>query len=79
VNGSQTNNSIVQSGAAYVFVRSGTTWRQQAYLKSAYPVVGGEFGYSLAFSGETVAIGSVGAGAVDVFARSGTNWSHQRS
>jgi hypothetical protein len=33
VNGNQSNNSSANSGAAYVFVRSGTTWSQQAYLK----------------------------------------------
>ena len=30
VNGDQNDNSAVNSGAAYVFVRSGTTWTQQA-------------------------------------------------
>ena len=37
VNGNQSDNSAGQSGAAYVFVRSGTTWIQQAYLKPATP------------------------------------------
>lgn len=31
VNGNQTDNSASNSGAAYVFIRSGTTWTQQAY------------------------------------------------
>jgi hypothetical protein len=51
------------SGAAYVFVRSGGVWSQQAYLKP--PVVGTtragagyEFGWSVAISGDTVAVGA---------------------
>lgn len=35
VNGNQDDNSASESGAAYVFVRSGTTWSQQAYLKAS--------------------------------------------
>src|SRR5689334_1668381 len=35
VNGNQTNNSAFQSGAAYVFVRDGSSWSQQAYLKAS--------------------------------------------
>src|SRR5204863_394232 len=35
VNGTQANNSSFGAGAAYVFVRSGTTWTQQAYLKAS--------------------------------------------
>lgn len=35
VNGNQADNSAAQAGAAYVFVRSGTTWTQQAYLKAS--------------------------------------------
>ena len=33
VNGDQTDNSSFNSGAAYVFVRTGSVWSQQAYLK----------------------------------------------
>jgi hypothetical protein len=35
VNGNQNNNSADGSGAAYVFVRNGTNWTQQAYLKAS--------------------------------------------
>ena len=34
VNGTQSDNSAINSGAAYVFVRSSGTWTQQAYLKA---------------------------------------------
>ncbi|MEM9116163.1 MAG: FG-GAP repeat protein, partial [Myxococcota bacterium] len=35
VNGDQANNDALNSGAVYVFTRSGTTWRQEAYLKAS--------------------------------------------
>ena len=35
VNGNQNNNSAQDTGAAYVFVRNGTNWTQQAYLKAS--------------------------------------------
>jgi len=35
VNGNQVDNSANWAGAAYVFVRNGTTWTQQAYLKAS--------------------------------------------
>ena len=46
------------SGAAYVFVRSGTTWTQQAYLKASQVNEGDNFGYSVAVSGDTVVVGA---------------------
>jgi hypothetical protein len=59
VGGDQADNSIWQAGAAYVFSRSGTTWTQIAYLKSAIAATA-QFGYSSAISsdGATVAIGA---------------------
>jgi hypothetical protein len=36
---SMPNESASGSGAAYVFVRSGTTWSQQAYLKASNQLV----------------------------------------
>ncbi|MFL2553877.1 MAG: integrin [Candidatus Rariloculaceae bacterium] len=35
INGDQNDDSIGQSGAAYVFVRNGTTWTQEAYIKAS--------------------------------------------
>jgi endonuclease/exonuclease/phosphatase family metal-dependent hydrolase len=48
----------VQAGAVYVFVRSGTTWSQQAYLKASNAEASDHFGYSVAISGETVVVGA---------------------
>jgi hypothetical protein len=58
VNGDETDNSEVGSGAAYVFVRTGTTWTQQAYLKASNTEADDQFGHSVAVSGDTVVIGA---------------------
>ena len=41
VNGNQSNNSAAGSGAVYIFVRNGTNWSQQAYLKASNTGAGG--------------------------------------
>jgi hypothetical protein len=58
VNGNQSNNSALNSGAAYVFVKNGTNWTQQAYLKASNTEAGDVFGYSVSVSGDTVVIGA---------------------
>ncbi len=58
VNGNQADNSAVVSGAAYVFVRSGGVWSQQAYIKASNTGVGDSFGDSVAVSGDTVVVGA---------------------
>jgi hypothetical protein len=69
------------SGAAYVFTRSGSTWSQQAYLKASNPGSNDFFGGSVAISGNTIAVGAYGeavqSGAAYVFTRSGGAWSQQ--
>ncbi len=72
-------------GSAYVFVRSGTNWTQQAQLTASDAAAGDDFGISVAVSGDTVVVGAylddVGAntnqGSAYVFVRSGTNWTQQ--
>ena len=61
VGGNQASNSIPESGAAYVFVRAGTTWSQQAYIKASNTGGGDELGWSVALTanGDTVAVGAV--------------------
>jgi hypothetical protein len=73
-----TVGGIPQQGAAYVFVRSGSTWIQQAKLsvgnefKSGYD----NFGYSVAISGNTLIVGAPHSlrGKAYVFERSGGVW-----
>jgi hypothetical protein len=71
-------------GAAWVFVRSGSTWVQQGEkLIAAGESGAGEFGWSVALSadGATALIGGHeddgGLGAAWVFARSGATWAQQ--
>jgi hypothetical protein len=64
VNGDQSNNSAVNSGAAYVFVRSGTNWSQQAYLKASNTGVNDLFGGAVAVSGDTAVVGAVGESSI---------------
>jgi len=58
VNGNQSNNSAANSGAVYVFVRSGTSWFQQAYLKAFNTGEFDRFGISVGVSGDTVVVGA---------------------
>ncbi len=60
VNGNETNDSAFQSGAVYVFVRNGSNWIQQAYLKASNTGAGDEFGFSVAISGDTIVVGAYG-------------------
>jgi hypothetical protein len=70
-----------RTGAAYVFTGSGSTWTQQAKLTATRGIAGDEFGFSVALSGITAAVGAInnnaGAGAAYVFTRSGTIWTQQ--
>src|SRR5262249_6428205 len=82
VNGDQANNSSIQSGAAYVFVRGDAGWSQQAYLKASNTGIGDHFGHAVAILGDTIVVGapfegSIATGAAYVFVRNGTVWSQQ--
>ena len=64
VNGNPNDRNCPASGAVYVFIRTGATWSQQAYLKASaqtqIPGVGfvGAFGSSIGLSGDTLAVGA---------------------
>ena len=72
-------------GAAYVFVRSGAAWSQQAELTASDGATGDDFGVSVALSGDTALVGApykqIGAnadqGAAYIFVRAGAAWSQQ--
>lgn len=76
INGDQTDNSVTGAGAVYVFQRSGTTWSQQAYVKSSITPSHG-FGYYVALSGNTLAATATNDVSVFVFQRTGTTWTQQ--
>ncbi|MEM7181228.1 MAG: putative Ig domain-containing protein [Spirochaetota bacterium] len=52
------DNTAGAAGAAYVFQRTGTTWTQQAYLKASNAEADDRFGYRVANSGDTIAVGA---------------------
>jgi hypothetical protein len=54
VGGTQSDNSATDSGAAYVFIRSGGVWSQEAYLKASNTETNDYFGYSVSISGDTI-------------------------
>ncbi|WP_052702324.1 FG-GAP repeat protein [Marinomonas sp. S3726] len=60
LNGDQNDNSQNKSGAVYTFVRNGTVWSQQAYLKASNTDKGDKFGeaVSLAADGSILAVGA---------------------
>ncbi len=58
VDGSELDGSAPSAGAAYVFVRSGVAWSQQAYLKAPNSDAGDEFGAAVAISGDTILVGA---------------------
>ncbi|MGC1378892.1 MAG: hypothetical protein WA821_21855, partial [Anaerolineales bacterium] len=59
-NGDQADNSAPNAGAVYVFTRSGATWSQQAYVKASNTYPSNWFGWSVAVSGDTLAVGALG-------------------
>ena len=76
--------SGLHEGAAYVFVRSGAAWTQQAKLDASDGLDGAQFGGSVAVSADTVVVGASydnhaagNAGSVYVFVRNGGAWTQQ--
>ena len=75
------------TGSAYVFTRSGSTWTQQAKLTASDGATGDRFAINMAISrnGSYIIVGANGendngtnAGAAYVFKRSGSTWTQQR-
>jgi len=75
----------VNSGSAYVFTRSGSTWTQQAKLTASDPTASDQFGESVSISGDTIIVGAPNdgndgkddSGSAYVFTRSGSTWTQQ--
>ncbi len=65
IDADQSDNSVNESGAVYLFTRSGETWSQAAYIKASNTgdiLDGDTFGYSIGLSGDgnTLAVGAPG-------------------
>jgi hypothetical protein len=58
--GNQADNTAGESGAVYLFSRTGTTWAQEAYVKASNTGDGDQFGYSVSLSsdGTRLAVGA---------------------
>ncbi|MDM8540185.1 FG-GAP repeat protein [Desulfococcaceae bacterium HSG9] len=72
------------SGAVYIFYRSGATWTQQAKLTASNALANDRFGYAAAISGDYAVVGADGdddngndSGSAYIFYRSGTSWTQQ--
>lgn len=74
------------TGAAYLFVRSGASWRQLQKLVPTDASAGSHFGASVAISGGTVVVGAPAqasgafaeVGAAYVYGRASSTWALQR-
>lgn len=87
--GARTNGTWgAQTGSAYVFVRDGTTWTEQAKLTASDQGKYDNFGAAVAIEGDMILIGAPGEdyplpgsgqdrGAAYVFVRTGTAWTQQ--
>ncbi len=74
----------IDSGSAYMFKRTGTTWEQEAKLNASDGVWYDFFGYSVSIDGDTALIGARGdddngrwSGSAYVFKRTGTTWEQE--
>jgi hypothetical protein len=79
INGDQTDNSKLSSGAIYVFKNKDGLWQQEAYLKKdSDPGIGGfSLGRNIAISGDGDTIASVVSNTAYVFAKTGNEWTLQ--
>ncbi|MEP7284192.1 MAG: putative Ig domain-containing protein [Chloroflexota bacterium] len=64
--------------AAYVFVRSSTTWTQQQKLTASDGIANDWSGLGVAVAGDTLVMGAPSADAAYIFGRSGTIWTQQQ-
>lgn len=72
------DNTAVDSGAAYVFVWSGSTWSEQDKLIAGDGTQSDRFGTSVAISSDVAIVGAPGDKSAYIFTRSGGAWSSQK-
>jgi hypothetical protein len=76
---SSSNDSSSDSGAVYVYKRTGTTWEQEAYIKASNSDVSDEFSYSVELDGDTLAVGTYGEDSNQTTITNGTTSSSDNS
>lgn len=76
--------SNVNEGQAYIFVRNGSTWAEQAKLNASDGADYSSFGWSVSVWGDTAVVGAVGnvgavyaQGSAYIFVRNGTTWAEE--
>ena len=74
INGSLSSPALENSGAAYLFARTGTGFNQIAHIKANEPAAGAQLGFDVAISGSDIVVSAnadpraaTGSGAVYVF------------
>jgi len=88
---SDVDATITDAGAAYVFVRNGSTWTQQKKLMASDAATSDYFGSAISISGDYIIAGAYaedhnaagtallsGAGSAYIFIRNGTDWTQQQ-
>jgi hypothetical protein len=75
----ETDNSMVASGAAYIFVREDSGWVQQSYLKSAAASAADAYASAVTLAADTALISAPhhSEGRVHVCQRTGASWLQQ--
>jgi len=79
------SNSAIISGSAYVYVRSGGIWTEEAKLTASDSAIDDNFGWSVSVSGNTAIVGAVrgdsiagvNSGSAFVYVRSGGIWTEE--
>ena len=78
----RSNTTGKDSGAAYIFVRNGELWTQQAKLVGDNTEPRDNFGFSVAVGGDIVVVGSpnnTSTGSAYIFEREGAEWVQRRN
>ena len=90
INAGETDNSLTNAGAVYVFIKTNGVWSQQAYLKPDDMADQDWFGNAVDISGDTIAVGAFWSdkagssgtndttGAAYVFTRTAGVWTQQQ-
>jgi hypothetical protein len=60
IDGDQSDNSAAFAGAVYVFTRTAGVWSQQAYIKASNTDAGDLLGWTIALSGDRLAVSAIG-------------------
>lgn len=70
VGGNKDSNDAESAGAVFLFRRNGTTWREEAYIKASNTQQGDNFGFNVAMTSDTLAVGAAledsGIGGIDI-------------